>query len=357
MPVLLSCLLLDVSAQTVESSTPVIPLFENGGWRLRIWDPVKETWRQSAAAPKDGMPVAGDYPAAVQSGPLVAIFGRGNGGEALGGLYDIRKDRWTVMPNPRMPGRGYAFLALTERHFFVWGGYLSGRLFGDGAILDLSTLRWTAVPEGPLKDRWLGGIVRIGDRVVIWGGTSTSGGDAGCADGAIFDLRRRKWESLPPSPLTGRYGHSMTLWGSRIVVWGGHPPGTVAKDGAILDLRTGRWEMLPEAPIDGRHFHSAVLTNGRLIVAGGADTGFQKRGDGSVLELSSGRWTRLEEDPGEGRDFAPICVSRGRVYVWGGRSRNGQSFSTLLRIDPASRRIHAFPHDTLQWVLSYLYVQ
>jgi hypothetical protein len=70
---------------------------------------------------------------------------------------------------------------------------------------------------------------------VIWGGWGAGGA---LNDGAIFDLKTKKWEELPEAPIVGRWFHTGLLWGSKLVIWGGWGGRRrFFNDGAILDLK------------------------------------------------------------------------------------------------------------------------
>ena len=91
----------------------------------------------------------------------------------------------------------------------------------------------------------------------------------------------RKWlwafpqiEGVPPSP---RGGHSATLTGASLVIFGGHfyegkqAGFTYLNDTHVLDVNSSRWfkPKISGTPPPARYGHTAVLAGARIIVFGG----------------------------------------------------------------------------------------
>jgi hypothetical protein len=125
---------------------------------------------------------------------------------------------WTTIEAAPLAPRLGAAVAVVDDHLFVWGGYQplddtgdDVELFADGALLDLGTMTWEAVPNAPLAARWIGHDgwphrenVRVdGDRVLIVGGTRR--GAELFRDGAWFDLGDRTWTPITPAPSDARF--------------------------------------------------------------------------------------------------------------------------------------------------------
>lgn len=79
---------------------------------------------------------------------------------------------------------------------------------------------------------------------------------------------------MPPSP---RGGHSATLTGASLVIFGGHfYEGVEAgfkylNDTYVLDVNSSRWikPKISGTPPPGRYGHTSVLAGSRLIIFGG----------------------------------------------------------------------------------------
>jgi host cell factor len=96
-----------------------------------------------------------------------------------------------------------------------------------------------------------------------------------------FFLVERKWlwafpqiEGVPPAP---RGGHTATLTGASLVIFGGHfyegkNSGFVyLNDTHVLDVNSSRWfkPKISGTPPLGRYGHTAILAGARIIVFGG----------------------------------------------------------------------------------------
>lgn len=105
--------------------------------------------------------------------------------------------RWQVHSYPEgMTARvGHIALALDESKIFIWGGFEGQERRGDGFILDLKSQTVKKVPASTPRSN--AKALLLGDYVLIWGGAGPAGP---VADGALLNLNTLQWTALPSIP-------------------------------------------------------------------------------------------------------------------------------------------------------------
>ena len=179
-------------------------------------------------------------------------------------------------PEPRV---GHTATALQNGNLLVFGGMTEAEKYlNDVHVLDPSLFNWyrPAVKGAPPKGRYHHSAVRVGSRVVVFGG-------AGKLNWALkevhtLDTDSWKWtehsDKVEGDPPSARVGYAAFAAGDdrHIVVFGGQDPDDPAScygDLAILDTARWRW-MRPQVP-DGpgpRAFHTAVVLPAPPAAAG-----------------------------------------------------------------------------------------
>jgi hypothetical protein len=225
-------------------------------------------------------------------------------------VYDVAEQRWHAAPAQHDITFTYDGVAWDGETLALVRVDRADADAGS-AVDEPVTLRWrigdTAWSHGapaPLGVRFGAGTAFDGARLVVWGGTTSGrdappGPDAGAtADGAIYDLASDTWEALPAAPLTPRI-HPVVLWSNgRLVVCCGvdRLQGGVTEltDVATYDPQAGTWATLPSSPGTG-----AFPTDSQGFAAGdppfllvGQDVG-PVFGDGRTYFLRGDRWERV----------------------------------------------------------------
>ena len=141
----------------------------------------------------------------------------------------------------------------------------------------------------------------VGASLIVFGGHYYAGKNDGFIylnDTIVLDVNDNRWyrPKLNGIPPPARYGHSAVLAGSRIVIFGGRGGNSAHfRDLHALDPLTMTWYQGPEggnAPL-GRLNHSASLIGTRMFIFGGwnKDAFFN---DLFVLDLAAMAWTQPE---------------------------------------------------------------
>lgn len=108
-----------------------------------------------------------------------------------------------------------------------------------------------------------------GRLLVAWGGQTAARSGEAAANGAAYDPAANRWQVLPPSPLTARYGTTAVWTGREVLFWGGQAADGVFADGAAYEPEARTWRRLPAAPMGARADHQAVWTGREMVVWGG----------------------------------------------------------------------------------------
>ena len=172
-----------------------------------------------------------------------------------------------------------------------------------------------------------------------------------------YDIRRDRWESMPPIPVALNHAAAVAYKG-RLYVHGGFPGTaelfsfTSASWLYRFNPRQNRWVQLPPAPTP-RAAEAAAVIGDRMYVAGGAnETGSLNSLE--VYDFRRKRWMPGPSFDGPARNHAVGVASGGFFYVLGGRSGGtiadpfpAQLYADVDRYNPRRRRWLRMPpmHD------------
>ncbi|RVD90109.1 uncharacterized protein DFL_001085 [Arthrobotrys flagrans] len=199
-------------------------------------------------------------------------------------LLNTSSRQWSrAQPNGDKPSGRYGHtLNILGSKLYVFGGQAEGTFFNDLMAFDLNTLqsntsRWEMLvpnsdgsPDIPAK-RTNHTVVSFGDKLYLFGGTN---GLIWFNDVWAYDPRANSWAQLDcigyiPSP---REGHSAALVGDTMYVFGGRSnDGTDLGDLAAFRIPSRRWytfQNMGPSP-SSRSGHSMTTYGSRVVVLGG----------------------------------------------------------------------------------------
>lgn len=138
-----------------------------------------------------------------------------------------------------------------------------------------------------------------GASLVIFGGHYYEGADVGFKylnDTYVLDVNSSRWikPKISGTPPPERYGHTSVLAGSRIIIFGGKGAKQVFRDLHALDPVTMTWYQGPEgggAP-SARFDHSSNLVGGTKMIVFGGWNGKEFFNDVYVLDLEIMAWSK-----------------------------------------------------------------
>ena len=252
---------------------------------------------------------------------------------------------WQDLPAGPTDGRVFPVFEWAGDRLVIWGGETTSEVeWSDtGAIYDPTTRRWTEMSDGPLSPRSEASAVWTGAELFICCGRSPGGGNETGA--ASYDPTPDRWRELPPAPTPVAFGTA--VWtGSSVLVVGpgqvGFPDSpTVAM---TFDPATDEWRQLgaPPAPLGlephvswtGDH---AVVWSHRV---GGGSAGY-------VLDVEDGTWQPLPEVPDAlGIDTPSMVATDTEVLLWG-PAAGSPGTSTGAVLDRRNGEWHAMADDPL----------
>ncbi|GAX78252.1 hypothetical protein CEUSTIGMA_g5694.t1 [Chlamydomonas eustigma] len=257
---------------------------------------------------------------------------------------------WTPVPCTgagRQPLPRYEHAAgIIGDSLFVVGGNYSGRYLNDVWILEPAKMVWSTIPTRPFKLRSHGGCYE-GQCASITPATSThSNGLENTTDDASTTVMSPLLQQEPGLPPIA--GHTATTWQHTLVILGGH---TKAKD-APASLPVYVMDPIGDVAVleptgttlpRPRGGHTASLIGKRLYVFGGEDPHRRPLSDLWSLDLESITWTKPETTgpvpSARSAHAATSYLNRYLLLFGGGTVAN--CFNDLFMLDT-----HAIP---MQW--------
>lgn len=202
-------------------------------------------------------------------------------------IYNPEKDQWRKGPGiPENRRRGGAGAALYKDKIYLSCGIKDGHR-GDHKtwldVFDLKKGQWEVLPDAPRpRDHFHSVIVE--DKLYNLGGRTTIAADNPfkntMTEVDVFDLKTKKWKTLPEGLPTPRAGNFTLVLGDEILVLGGESffQEPAHSEVEVLNVATHSWHQLPSLP-QGRHGTGAVFFDGKIYTASGSGN----RGGGPEL--------------------------------------------------------------------------
>eukprot|EP00301_Raphidiophrys_heterophryoidea_P002815 c11300_g1_i2.p1 GENE.c11300_g1_i2~~c11300_g1_i2.p1 ORF type:complete len:1154 (-),score=303.16 c11300_g1_i2:140-3601(-) len=142
-------------------------------------------------------------------------------------------------------------------------------------------------------------------------------------------------QGLPPSP---RFGHTMTVVGTNIYIFGGTTGQTSLNELWVFETEQSRWshkECSGKLPRPRHHHSTVVLPNLSLLVWGGIGGGDTV----SILDISSFTWFTVAVKAGEGTEDIPSArwghtsVRLGQMVIMIGGHDGKQALNEVWQLD------------------------
>eukprot|EP00891_Asterochloris_glomerata_P009781 jgi/Astpho2/9781/gw1.00149.44.1_t len=273
----------------------------------------------------------------------------------------LREGQWVQpqMRGDRIPVPRYEHAcALIGHSMYVVGGNCGGRYLNDVWQLDLDTLAWSNLQVSgkdlPASQQALGAGTEVelataalppsaGHVLVAWGSNLLSVKDTQLhMTVRTLDTHQRHWCILTPRGQAPpqRGGHSGTLLGSRLFLFGGEdvtrrPQATLY----VLDLADMEWQTLSAAGVApaARSAHVAAAYKGRYLIVFGGGSVAHCFNDLHVLDTETMEWSQppVEGEQPSARAGHAADVLGDTLYVaGGGNNTSGCTDLVSLNLSP-----------------------
>ncbi|KAI0308283.1 hypothetical protein B0F90DRAFT_1665117 [Multifurca ochricompacta] len=266
-----------------------------------------------------------------------------------------------LSPSP-FPRYGHALpaAATAAGELFLFGGLVHESARNDLYVFstrDLSATLLQTSGEIPTPRVGHAGAL-VSSVLLIWGGDTNTGGQVvpnERQDDSLYllNLVSREWTRVVvngPCPV-GRYGHAVTMVGSKFFVFGGQVDGEFLNDMWAFDLNSLKskptWELYEPASGNEkpprRTGHASVTHGDHIIIFGGTD-GRYHYNDTWLFDISTRKWTELQctgyiPSPREGHAAALVDDV---MYVFGGRGVDGTDLGDLTAFKLSTQRWFMF---------------
>jgi Rab9 effector protein with kelch motifs len=194
-------------------------------------------------------------------------------------LFDLTNFEWRPLEcSGKAPALRYdhgAMFLPTLAKMVVFGGAQAERNLCDIHVLDISTRTWTSpkVSGSAPSPRTAHAVAAFETQLVVWAGGKQGMDPVDTSDVYFFDVPTSTWKRVKGSGVVPppRHGHSMTVIGSRMFVFGGMAGSTFFGDLYVFDLLTHTWSCPDTAglPPSARSGHAAAALGAKLYVFGG----------------------------------------------------------------------------------------
>jgi N-acetylneuraminic acid mutarotase len=266
------------------------------------------------------------------------VWGGAYGWLNTGGRYDPATNSWAPTSTFGAPeGRTAHTAVWAGDRMIVWGGYTytgGYGMFGTGGRYDPVADSWmpTYSPGAP-EGRGDHTAVWTGNEMIVWGGGYWTGGDGLYIEPVVTGGRYNPAiDSWTPTPTVNvpdaRFGHTAVWTGDYMVVWGGGGEFDSYNTGGRYYPVGDVWgsTSLAGAP-SARSSHTAVWTGDEMIVWGGGNSD-----TGARYDPYGDSWTpvSMADAPGA-RNLHTAVWTGSEMIVWGGGGSN-----TGARYGPSS---------------------
>ncbi|XP_019187820.1 PREDICTED: acyl-CoA-binding domain-containing protein 4-like isoform X1 [Ipomoea nil] len=257
-------------------------------------------------------------------------------------------DQWVapLVSGPRPKPRYEHGAAVIDDKMYIFGGNHNGRYLSDLQALDLKSWTWSRVevkeaseassPIGPCAGHSL--IPWEGNKLLSVGGHTKNPSET--LQVKVFDLQSHTWSTLKTygKPPVSRGGHSVTLAGTTLVIFGGQDANrSLLNDLHILDLETMTWDEIDTLGVSPspRSDHAAAVHAERYLLIFGGGSHATCFNDLHVLDLQTMEWSRPTQQgeiPSPRAGHAGATVGENWFIVGGGNNKSGVSETVVLNM-------------------------
>ncbi|KAB1211042.1 Acyl-CoA-binding domain-containing protein 4 [Morella rubra] len=265
----------------------------------------------------------------------------------------VAYDHWIALPvsGPRPPARYKHAAAAVDEKLYVVGGSRNGRYLSDVQVFDLKSLAWSNLKLMSNTDKFEDtgseeilpatsghSVIRWGNKLLLIGGHSKKATDKITVLSIDVETHLCGVVETSGKVPAACGGHSATLVGSRVIVFGGEDKSRrLSNDVHVLDLETMTWDLLQatQKPPGPRFDHTAAVHAERYLLIFGGCSHSVFFNDLHVLDLQTMEWSQpeVQGDLVTARaGHAGITFDDDWYVVGGGDNRSGCPETFLLNM-------------------------
>ncbi|CAG8553054.1 6268_t:CDS:10, partial [Acaulospora morrowiae] len=242
-----------------------------------------------------------------------------------------------------------------NNEIFIFGGIFRGQPRNDLYVMETNTLNAIAfMATGDIPPpRSLHTHVHIGNNMIVFGGLPATSEERLDENIYVLNTVSKNWTRYPISSNPkrgGRFGHTATVIGSKMYIFGGKVNGYCLNDLMAFDIKSlnsygPRWEIIVpqnESPPE-RYGHIACACNDKIYIFGGSN-GDIFYNDTWCYDIPSNTWTRLQCTgyiPVPRHEHGAINVDD-MIYIFGGINEEGQELGDLTAFGLSNQRWYIF---------------
>ncbi|GET58069.1 hypothetical protein RIR_jg27089.t2 [Rhizophagus irregularis DAOM 181602=DAOM 197198] len=250
----------------------------------------------------------------------------------------------------------------TDNEFFLFGGIVRGKPRNEAFVVEVNTLNVLAfVTSGDIPSSRSGHThVNIGKNVIVFGGLideSTNNADENLY---ILDTESKVWNKLSVHgtlPLA-RHGHSVSVVGTKMYIFGGQHVGRYLNDLVAFDIKTRKWNFFNKLVKSNaswdfivpnnqsppcRSGHVSFAHKEKIYIFGGIDEN-KCYNDIWCYDIRANIWTELTCTgfiPSARYNHGSALVDD-VIYVFGGRTHDEQELGDLTAFRITNKRWYMF---------------
>ncbi|KAJ6428883.1 hypothetical protein OIU84_020519 [Salix udensis] len=265
-------------------------------------------------------------------------------------------DQWVPIPvSGARPSARYKHAAAVadDEKLYVAGGSRTGRYLPDVQVFDFRGLVWSSLKLKSKVDAGKGkenggpevlpatsdhSMVKWGNKLLLLGGHSKANSDSMIV--RFIDPETHACgviETSGEAPVS-RGGHSVTLVGSRLIIFGGEDRNRKLLNNVYaLDLETMTWDVIAtkQTPPTPRFEHTAAINGDRYLLIFGGCSHSIFFNDLHVLDLQAMEWSQPEVQgdlvtPRAGH--SGVTIGENWYIVGGGDNKNGCPETLVLNM-------------------------
>ncbi|OVA17943.1 Kelch repeat type 1 [Macleaya cordata] len=270
-------------------------------------------------------------------------------------LLSLAYDQWVALPvSGSRPSARYKHAAeVANGKLYITGGSRNGRYLSDIQVFDLRTLTWSALKlHMDSESDQLGdnssqevlpatsghSLVKWGNGLLLLGGHSKESSDVVTVRSIDLETHSCCIVKTSGKVPIARGGQSVTLVGSRLIMFGGEDIGRrLLNDIHILDLETMTWDVVVtlQTPPSPRFDHTAAIHADRYLLIFGGCSHSVCFSDLHILDLDTMEWSQpqIQGDVVSPRaGHAGIAINENWYIVGGGDNKSGVSETLVLNM-------------------------